>query len=76
MHKSQSDGTGPLPETAEVGGEGGSFGESASRASRDEGGRVRRVPDSVTDRAGNVTREPELTPEAHPKDTAKPATEP
>ena len=76
MDKSQPDGTRPLPETAEVGGEGGSFGESTSRESRREGGHVRRVNQDVDDRPGNVTRMPELSPEAPRDDMVKPPTEP
>src|SRR5205809_8011863 len=34
MKKIEDDGTRPLPETAELGGEGGSFGDGASRESR------------------------------------------
>ena len=76
MRKSQPDGTERLPETAEVGGEGGSFGESASRESRDRQGHVPRVDENLTDRAGNVTRLPEVGPEDHPEDRVKPSTEP
>jgi hypothetical protein len=77
VNKSQRDGTRPLPETAEVGGEGGSFGDSTSRESRHERGHVARVRENVDDRTGNVTRMPELTPEAsQPEDAIKPPTEP
>ena len=69
MDKSQGDGTRPLPETAELGGEGGSFGDSTSRESRRTNGRVPRVEDAtVTDLAGNVTRLPEVKPEGGPAD--------
>jgi hypothetical protein len=67
MDKSQPDGTHPLPETAELGGEGGSFGDSATRESHERGrqgpGRVERP---LSDRTGNVTRLPELVPEDQP----------
>jgi hypothetical protein len=77
MDKSQPDGTHPLPETAEIGGEGGSFGESTSRESRRERGHVRRVDQDVDDRTGNVTRMPELAPDAsQPDEIVKHPTEP
>ena len=69
MDKSQPDGTHPLPETAELGGEGGSFGDGTSRESRRNHGRVPRVEDeTITDLAGNVTRLPEVRPEGEPAD--------
>jgi hypothetical protein len=69
MAKSQPDGSQPLPETAELGGEGGSFGDSASRESRRSGGHVARVEDhTVTDLAGNVARLPEVQPDGEPAD--------
>jgi hypothetical protein len=69
MAKSQTDGSQPLPETAELGGEGGSFGDSASRESRRSSGHVPRVKDqTVTDLAGNVTRLPEVKPDGEPAD--------
>jgi len=68
MNKSQPDGTRPLPETAELGGEGGSFGDSASRESRRTAGHVGRVDEAVTDQAGNATRLPEAIPDGDPTD--------
>lgn len=69
MDKSQPDGTRPLPETAELGGEGGSFGDSTSRESRRTKGQVPRVEDEkLTDVAGNVTRLPEVKPEGNSAD--------
>jgi len=61
MQKNQGDGTRPLPETAELGGEGGSFGDSASRESRRHPNEaVPGVGDAVTDIAGNATRLPDI----------------
>ena len=69
MDKSQPDGTHPLPETAELGGEGGSFGDSASRESRRTRGHVPRIRDEkLTDVAGNVTRLPEVKSGGEPAD--------
>jgi hypothetical protein len=80
MDKSQPDGTRPLPETSELGGEGGSYGDSASRESRLRGPRgVRRTDQAVTDTAGNATRLSEVEPEAGPsagEDVEKYPTEP
>jgi len=77
MDKSQPDGTRPLPETAEVGGEGGSFGDSASRESRRGRGDVPRVEENASDLSGNVTRMPDLAPDAsQPDDMVKEPTEP
>ena len=78
MHKSQPDGTRPLPETAEVGGEGGSFGESASRESRQTGGHLPRVEDEPdTDATGNATRMTDLEPDGTgPEGIVKHPTEP
>lgn len=78
MRKSQPDGTHPLPDTAELGGEGGSFGDSASRESRKTGGDVRGVDDAVSDVAGNAMRLPDVHPEDQPaagKDIRKHPTE-
>ena len=66
MKKSQSDRTRPLPETAELGGEGGSFGDSASRESRRTGGHAPAVDEAVTDFAGNATRLPGVRPADEP----------
>jgi hypothetical protein len=68
LETSQPDGTGPLPETAELGGEGGSFGDGASRESRRTDGRGSRVGEPVTDLAGYGTRLPEVKPEGDPTD--------
>ena len=69
MDKSQPDGTHPLPETAELGGEGGSFGDGASRESRRTSGHVPRVEKArLADVAGNVTRLPEVKPDGEPAD--------
>jgi len=69
MDKSQPDGTPPLPETAEVGGEGGSFADGASRESRKTGGRAPRVEDeSAPDSAGYATRLTDVKPEGEPAD--------
>jgi hypothetical protein len=79
VRKSQPDGTHPLPDTAELGGEGGSFGDSASRESRKRGGEVRGVDHAISDLAGNATRLPEVRPEDQPaagKDIKKHPTEP
>ncbi len=54
-----------LPVTGELGGEGGSYGDAASRESREnpaEG--PDRVRDSTSDIAGNATRLPDLRPDA------------
>jgi hypothetical protein len=64
-----------LPVTAEVGGEGGSYGDAASRQSRerpaDGPDRVRN--ETVTDIVGNVTRLPEQREEAaSPADDLRP----
>lgn len=66
MRKSQPDGTEPLPDTAELGGEGGSFGDSASRASRRTSGQAGRPDEAVTDIVGNVTRLPDARPDDEP----------
>jgi hypothetical protein len=80
MRKSQPDGTSPLPETAELGGEGGSFGDSASRESTRTSGHATRPADgTVTDIMGNVTRLPNVKPNDEPAAGAgmhKPPTEP
>lgn len=60
MKKSQPDGTEPLPETAELGGEGGSFGDSSSKDSRQHRRGVRPVDEPITDIAGNATRLPDV----------------
>lgn len=65
MKKSQPDGTSPLPETAELGGEGGSFGDGASSESgRTPGTRPQPVDEPVTDIVGNATRLPEVAHES------------
>ena len=61
--KGQSD---PLPATAELGGEGGSWGDAASQQSREQ---PADGPDSVRDEVvsdvvGNVTRLPEVSNDA------------
>ena len=67
MQKTQPDGTQPLPDTAELGGKGGSFGDSASRQSKRTSGRATRPADEVvTDIIGNVTRLPDVTPDEEP----------
>jgi len=67
MRKSQPDGTGPLPDTAELGGEGGSFGDGASHESKRTSGQGTRPTDeAVTDIIGNVTRLPDVTPDDEP----------
>lgn len=80
MRKSQPDGTGPLPDTSELGGEGGSFGDSASRESKRTSGRGTRPSDeAITDIAGNVTRVPDVNPDEGPpagRGMRKPPTEP
>jgi hypothetical protein len=64
MRKSQPDGTRPLPNTAELGAEGGSFGDSASRQSRETNGGAEPAPDdAATDIVGNVTRLPDMKPD-------------
>jgi hypothetical protein len=61
MKKIEDDGTRPLPETAELGGEGGSFGDSASRESRRHPGNpMPPVEGAVTDVVGNVMRLPDV----------------
>ena len=57
--KGQSD---PLPVTAEVGGEGGSYGDSASQQSRENpaDGPDTVRDETVTDIAGNVIRMPDV----------------
>jgi hypothetical protein len=80
MRKSQQDGTGPLPDTAELGGEGGSFGDGASRESKGTSGHGNGpVGEVVTDIVGNVTRLPDVNPDDEPPAGAgmrKPPTEP
>jgi hypothetical protein len=67
MQRSQPDGTSPLPETAELGGEGGSFGDSTSRESRrTEGKGPAKVDERLTDIAGNATRLPDVEPDDRP----------
>lgn len=67
MRKSQPDSTHPLPDTAELGAEGGSFGDSASRHSRDtDGDRGRAERETITDTLGNVIRLPDVKPDAAP----------
>lgn len=67
MRKSQSDGTRPLPDTAELGGEGGSFGDSAARESRRTNGRgVPPVDEADSDVVGNAIRLPDVKPEDGP----------
>lgn len=71
MRKSQPDDTHPLPDTAELGGEGGSFGDSASRRSPHiDGAAVDPVDEAVTDILGNATRFPEVK-----RDTASEASQ-
>lgn len=80
MDKSQPDGTRPLPETSELGGEGGSYGDAASRESREhERGGVRNTDQPVSDRAGYATRLPDVSADEEPpagKDVEKYPTEP
>jgi hypothetical protein len=64
--KSQPDGTQPLPETAELGGEGGTYGDGASRESHRSGGNERADTAPITDIAGYVTRLPEVHPDDQP----------
>jgi hypothetical protein len=66
MDKSQPDGTPPLPETGEVGGEGGSFADGTSRESRQSRGHLPRRKTAVSDIAGNATRLPDANPDDQP----------
>jgi hypothetical protein len=66
VKKSQTDGTEPRPATAELGSEGGSFGDSASRESRRTGGNTPGAGTPSVDIAGNATRLPDVHPDDQP----------